>query len=110
LCHIAIVGDERLTIVAIISIRVAKWGWQDLDSKKTDSRHRVWEIRVSSILTLDRTEKSAEKIKIRMTRLRRIPPRRLAVFTVGSPVDDWASIAVRFSRKHRRWRCMKAVI
>ena len=33
-----------------------------------------------------------------MTRLRRIPPRRLAVFTVGSPVDDWASIAVGFPR------------
>src|ERR1700733_11257898 len=29
------------------------------DSKKTESRQRIWEIRVSSILTLDRTEKSA---------------------------------------------------
>jgi two-component system cell cycle sensor histidine kinase/response regulator CckA len=26
-----------------------------------------------------------------MTRLTKIPPRRLAAFTVGSPVDDWAS-------------------
>ena len=32
---------------------------REYDSKKTDSRQRVWEIRVSSILTLDRTEKSA---------------------------------------------------
>jgi single-strand DNA-binding protein len=31
---------------------------REYDSKKTDSRQRVWEIRVSSILTLDRTEKS----------------------------------------------------
>jgi single-strand DNA-binding protein len=45
---------------------------REYDSKKTESRERAWEIRVSSILTLDRTE-------------------------FGSPVDDWASIAVRFS-------------
>jgi single-strand DNA-binding protein len=32
---------------------------REYDSKKTESRQRVWEIRVSSILTLDRTEKSA---------------------------------------------------
>jgi single-strand DNA-binding protein len=31
---------------------------REYDSKKMDSRRRVWEIRVSSILTLDRTEKS----------------------------------------------------
>ena len=30
---------------------------REYDSKKTDSRQRVWEIRVSSILTLERTEK-----------------------------------------------------
>jgi hypothetical protein len=30
-----------------------------------------------------------------MTRLTRIPPRRLAVLTVGNPVDVWASIAVQ---------------
>ena len=32
---------------------------REYDSKKTDSKQRVCEIRVSSILTLDRTEKSA---------------------------------------------------
>jgi single-strand DNA-binding protein len=32
---------------------------REYDSKKTDSRQRVWEIRVSSILTLNRTEKSS---------------------------------------------------
>jgi single-strand DNA-binding protein len=32
---------------------------REYDSKKTDSRQRVWEIRVSSILTLGRAEKSA---------------------------------------------------
>jgi single-strand DNA-binding protein len=32
---------------------------REYDSKSTDSRQRVWEIRASSILTLDRTEKSA---------------------------------------------------
>jgi hypothetical protein len=31
-----------------------------------------------------------------MTSPRRAPQPRHAVFTVGSPVDDWASIAVRF--------------
>jgi single-strand DNA-binding protein len=34
---------------------------REYDTKKTDSRLRVWEIRVSSILTLDRTEKSARE-------------------------------------------------
>ena len=34
---------------------------QEYDSKKMDSKQRVWEIRVSSILTLDRTEKSARE-------------------------------------------------
>jgi single-strand DNA-binding protein len=34
---------------------------REYDTKKTDSRKRVWEIRVSSILTLDRTEKSARE-------------------------------------------------
>ena len=32
---------------------------REYDSKKTDSRQRVWEIRVSSILKLDRAEKVA---------------------------------------------------
>jgi single-strand DNA-binding protein len=32
---------------------------REYDSKRTDSRQRVWEIRASSILTLDRAEKSA---------------------------------------------------
>jgi single-strand DNA-binding protein len=32
---------------------------RECDSKETDSRQPVWEIRVSSILTLDRTDKSA---------------------------------------------------
>jgi hypothetical protein len=32
---------------------------RECDSKKTDSRQRVWEIRVSSILKLDRAEKAA---------------------------------------------------
>jgi single-strand DNA-binding protein len=32
---------------------------RDYDSKKTDSKRRVWEIRVASILKLDRAEKAA---------------------------------------------------
>ena len=32
---------------------------REYDSKKTDSKHRVWEIRVASILKLDRAEKAA---------------------------------------------------
>ena len=32
---------------------------REYDSKKTDSKQRVWEIRVSSILKLDRAEKAA---------------------------------------------------
>jgi single-strand DNA-binding protein len=34
---------------------------REYNSKKTDSRQRVWEIRVSSILTLDRSEKSTRE-------------------------------------------------
>jgi single-strand DNA-binding protein len=32
---------------------------REYDSKKTDSKLRIWEIRVDSILKLDRAEKSA---------------------------------------------------
>jgi len=32
---------------------------REYDSKKTDSKQRIWEIKVDSILKLDRTEKSA---------------------------------------------------
>jgi single-strand DNA-binding protein len=32
---------------------------REYDSKKTDSKQRVWEIRVSSILKLDRAEKAS---------------------------------------------------
>ena len=32
---------------------------REFDSKKTDSKQRVWEIRVASILKLDRAEKAA---------------------------------------------------
>ncbi len=32
---------------------------REYDSKKTDSKQRVWEIRVASILKLDRAEKAA---------------------------------------------------
>jgi len=32
---------------------------REYDSKKQDSKQRIWEIRVSSILTLDRAEKAA---------------------------------------------------
>ena len=32
---------------------------REYDSKKTDSKQRIWEIRVDSILKLDRAEKSA---------------------------------------------------
>ena len=32
---------------------------REYDSKKTDSKQRIWEIRVSSILKLDRAEKAA---------------------------------------------------
>jgi len=31
---------------------------REYDSKKTDTKHRIWEIRVDSILKLDRAEKS----------------------------------------------------
>jgi single-strand DNA-binding protein len=34
---------------------------REYDSKKTDSKQRVWEIRVSSILKLDRAEKAASE-------------------------------------------------
>ena len=41
---------------------------REYDSKKTDSKRRVWEIRVASILKLDRAEKAARR-KIRNTRI-----------------------------------------
>ena len=34
---------------------------REFDSKKTDSKRRVWEIRVASILKLDRAEKAAHQ-------------------------------------------------
>jgi len=33
---------------------------REYDSKKTDTKQRVWEIRVASILKLDRAEKAPE--------------------------------------------------
>ena len=32
---------------------------REYDSKKTDSKQRIWEVRVDSILKLDRAEKAA---------------------------------------------------
>jgi single-strand DNA-binding protein len=32
---------------------------REYDSKKTDAKQRIWEVRVASILKLDRAEKSA---------------------------------------------------
>ena len=32
---------------------------REYDSKKADTRHRVWELRIASILKLDRAEKAA---------------------------------------------------
>lgn len=32
---------------------------RECDSKKTDSKQRIWEIKIDSILKLDRAEKSA---------------------------------------------------
>jgi single-strand DNA-binding protein len=36
---------------------------REYDSKKTDSKRRVWEIRVASILKLDRAEKAGPEIQ-----------------------------------------------
>jgi len=36
---------------------------REYDSKKTDSKQRVWEIRVASIVKLDRAEKSAPEAR-----------------------------------------------
>jgi single-strand DNA-binding protein len=56
---------------------------REYDSKKTGSKQRVWEIRVSSILTLDRTEKSAPEDQDVETQEE--SPRRLAVFHCRKP-------------------------
>jgi single-strand DNA-binding protein len=73
---------------------------REYDSKKTDSKRRVWEIRVASILKLDRAEKPPRTIKrkIRSTRMRprRKRPHKPLLFTLGSLANRWASIAVRF--------------
>jgi single-strand DNA-binding protein len=70
---------------------------REYDSKKTDSKRRVWEVRVASILKLDRAEKAARKIRNTMTiNPRRKRPHRPFLFTLGSPANRWASIAVRF--------------
>jgi single-strand DNA-binding protein len=44
---------------------------REYDSKKTDAKQRVWEIRVASILKLDRAEKAARKIRSPMTSTQR---------------------------------------
>ena len=69
---------------------------REYESKKTDTKQRVWEIRVASILKLDRAERPPRKIKITMKCPRRKRPHKPLLFTLGSPAKRWASIAVRF--------------
>ena len=70
---------------------------REYDSKKTDAKQRVWEIRVASILKLDRAEKAApeEKIGSTMTRPQKKRPHKPLFFTLGSPAKRWASILRR---------------
>ena len=69
---------------------------REYDSKKTDSKQRVWEIRVASILKLDRAEKAAPEDQDHDEVPRRKRPHKPLLFTLGSPANRWASIAVRF--------------
>ena len=83
---------KRLTKGAHIQVE-GELRSRDYDRKKTDSKQRVKSESLRSSRWIA-PKNPPQKIRIRITRLRRIPPCRLAVFTVGSPVDDWASIAV----------------
>jgi len=69
---------------------------REYDSKKTDSKRRVWEIRVASILKLDRAENAAAEDREHDESPRRKRPHKPFLFTLGSPANRWASIAVRF--------------
>ena len=70
---------------------------REYTSKKTDTKQRVWEIRVASILKLDRAEKAApEDQEHDDSARRRKRPHKPLLFTLGSPANRWASIAVRF--------------
>jgi len=53
-------GDFALTLAKGAHLQVeGELRSREYESKKTNSKQRVWEIRVSSILKLDRAEKSA---------------------------------------------------
>jgi len=54
---------------------------REYESKKKDSRQRVWEIRVASILKLDRAEKAAPEDQDTRIRPRRKRPHRPLLFT-----------------------------
>ena len=66
---------------------------REYDSKKTDSKQRIWEIRVDSILKLDRAEKAAPEDRGARGSSRRGSGRISLPFTLGSPANRWASIA-----------------
>jgi len=68
----------------------------EYNSKKTDSKRRVWEIRVASILKLDRAEKATPEDQDHDEVPRRKRLHKPLLFTLGSPAHRWASIAVRF--------------
>jgi single-strand DNA-binding protein len=70
---------------------------REYDSKKSDSKQRIWEIRVDSILKLDRAEKAPLKSRQTTTLQARNRLRRPFLFTFGGPATCWASEAAEFS-------------
>jgi single-strand DNA-binding protein len=59
---------------------------REYDSKKTDTKQRIWEIRVASILKLDRAEKAApEEQEQHETSPRRKRPHKASFFTSRKP-------------------------
>jgi len=64
-------------------------------NKKTNAKQRVWEVRVSSILKLDRPKRSARKSRSPRRSTQRKRPHRPFLTRFGSPASRWASIVLR---------------
>ena len=64
-------------------------------NKKTNAKQRVWEVRVASILKLDRAEKVSPEEQEPRRSTRRKRPHRPFLTRFGSPARRWASIVLR---------------
>jgi hypothetical protein len=68
---------------------------REYSSNKSDSKQRIWEIRVNSILKLDRADKASPKIRMGTMHPGRNRPSRPVLFTLKSLASHRASTSVR---------------